>query len=76
MFAMLYDTYSLNANTTTRAKLLHFFLKNKAKPAIVLLVRIFGPHPSDPGSSPGGGIFIEWVLDFDVFCVMWLVKHW
>ena len=23
--------------------------------AIVQLVRILGPHPSDPGSSPGGG---------------------
>ena len=25
--------------------------------AIVQLVRILGSHPSDPGSSPGGGIF-------------------
>ena len=25
--------------------------------AIVQLVRILGPHPSDPGSSPGGGMF-------------------
>ena len=24
--------------------------------AIVWLVRILGPHPSDPGSSPGGGM--------------------
>ena len=28
-----------------------------AESAIVELVRILGPHPSDPGSSPGGGIF-------------------
>jgi hypothetical protein len=27
--------------------------------AIVLLVRILGSHPSDPGSSHGGGIFMH-----------------
>ena len=28
-----------------------------AESAIVWLARILGPHPSDPGSSPGGGMF-------------------
>ena len=27
--------------------------------AIVELVRTLGSHPSDPGSSPGGGILFE-----------------
>ena len=31
--------------------------KKVTKSAIVYLVRILGPHPSDPGSSPGGGTF-------------------
>ena len=29
----------------------------KTSSATVLLVRIISPHPSDPGSSPGGGMF-------------------
>ena len=31
-------------------------LSQSFRSAIVLLVRIFGSHLSDPGSSPGGGI--------------------
>ena len=30
-----------------------------ASSAIVWRARILGPHPSDPGSSPGGGIFTQ-----------------
>ena len=27
-----------------------------------LMVRLLGPHPSDPGSSPGGGVFVPQTL--------------
>ena len=31
--------------------------EHAASSAIIWLGRILGPHPSDPGSSPGGGMF-------------------
>ena len=42
-------------------------LASEARSAIVQLVRILGPHPSDPGSSPGGGILLSVVPDLQAF---------
>ena len=38
---------------------LWFAAKSGVHVTIVWLVRILGSHPSDPGSSPGGGILFE-----------------
>ena len=38
------------------AKMVAFGLDAEPESAIVELVRILGSHPSNPGSSPGGGI--------------------
>ena len=52
----------MQANVDHVSAVCEWNVKRISASAIVQLARILGSHPSDPGSSPSGGILLQNVL--------------